>query len=165
MARINLFNLQPLYGLANVAIIVAVFFILIANLNYASEMFLGTRTMASIEAVLLLSGAMLSLGLVVMVVPLLGIHKRIELEKRSMLAETAGQIEGLRSQLRETLLNEDFGQIQGIEKALATVFAMRANIQAIPGWPWSPGTLRNFATAILLPLVIWLAQRLLSPLF
>jgi len=165
VARINLFNLQPLYGLANVAMIVAVFFILIANLNYVSEMFLGTRTIVSIEAVLALSGALLTLGWIVMVVPLLGIHRKIEQEKRKLMAEAAQDIEDLRRQLSAEVRGGGYQQIQHIEKALNAVFQLRTNTQAVPAWPWSPGTLRNFGTAILLPIVIWLAQRLLAPLF
>ena len=162
---LNLFNLQPLYGLANVTMIVAIFFILIANMNYASEMFLGTRTMSSPENVVLFSGAILGLGLIVIIVPLLGIHRRIEQEKRQLLAEAAQDIEDLRRQLSAEVRGGGYQQIQHIEKALNAVFQLRTNIQAVPAWPWRPGTLRNFGTAILLPLVIWLAQRLLAPLF
>jgi len=162
--RINLFNLQPLYGLASVAMIIAGFFVIVGNLNYALEMFLGTRTMTT-AGVIQLSGLILTMAAIVTVVPLLGIHRKIGREKRYLLAVNADQVEDLRLLLESELTARKFDQIQNIDKGLSALFAMRANIRAVPAWPWSPGTLRNFGTAILLPLVIWLAQRLLAPLF
>ena len=31
-------------------------------------------------------------------------------------------------------------------------------------WPWSPGTLRGFGTAIVLPIALWLIYRVLDQL-
>ena len=34
----------------------------------------------------------------------------------------------------------------------------------LPTWPWSTGTLRGFASVLVVPIVIWLIQRLLGNL-
>lgn len=162
--RISLFNLQSLYGLSRVTMIVGAFMVINVNMNYVWETFLGTRTQ-SLDQMIGLSVAILVAALVVVVTPLWGIHRKIGNEKRKMLMEIAQQIEALHLALQDNLKAREYQNIQSIDRGLNTLFTMRNNIQAIPAWPWNPSTFRNFASAIMLPLLIWLAQRLLSQFF
>ncbi|MEX1072002.1 MAG: hypothetical protein WEC37_05185 [Anaerolineales bacterium] len=162
--NLNLFNLQPLYGLSRVAMLVGGFIIIIINMNYLWEVFLGTPSMSQ-ETIILLSFVLLIFALAVIIAPIWGIHRRIEDKKRTMLAANAEQIVALEQSLQDDLKRKKFTNVDGIGKGLSALFSMRANIQAIPAWPWQPGAFRNFASAILLPLLIWLAQRILTQYF
>ncbi len=53
----------------------------------------------------------------------------------------------------------------GLNKALGTMLQQRDVVARLPTWPWSAGTLRAFVTAILLPLGLFIVQRVLSQLF
>ena len=160
----NLFNLYPLQSLSRVTLFIAAFMVLVVNVNLALELFLGTQTQSSGDVIAVYIFG-LTIALVVFVVPLLGMRRKIEAEKRALLAENAHQIENLRFSLQKELRRKKLQNISELEKALSALFALRANILAVPALPWTPGTFRNFATAVVLPLVIWLAQRLLTPLF
>jgi hypothetical protein len=38
-------------------------------------------------------------------------------------------------------------------------------LEAVSTWPWQPETLRGILVAVLLPLLVWLLQRVLSRVF
>jgi hypothetical protein len=164
VANLNLFNLQPLYGLSRVTMLVGGFIIIVININYLWEAFLGTPSMSQ-ETIVLLSFILLIAALAVVILPLWGIHRRIEAKKRTMLAANAERILALEQALQQDLDKMKLTKMDGIGKGLSALFAMRVNIQATPAWPWQPGAFRNFASAIMLPLLIWLAQRLLTQYF
>ncbi|MCW5876678.1 MAG: hypothetical protein KIS85_07315 [Anaerolineales bacterium] len=161
--KLNLFNLQPLYGLARVAMVVGIFLVLMVNLNFVSETYLGSVTQSP-EAILFLSALGISAAVAVFVIPVLGIHRKIEKDKTNLLAENAEQIESLRGEIQSDMEGRNFKNIDGLEKGLSALLKVRESIGAIPTWPWSPGTLRSFASAIMLPLIVWLLQRVLTPL-
>ena len=51
-----------------------------------------------------------------------------------------------------------------MSKAVAGIKDELALLERIPTWPWKPDTLRLLTTAIVLPIVLWLATRLLERL-
>jgi hypothetical protein len=74
---------------------------------------------------------------------------------------------GLKGLLREVNRDIDarnLGGLDSLERALGSVIRQREIVAKLPTWPWSPGTARGFASAILLPLAIFVAQRLVSQL-
>jgi hypothetical protein len=162
--NLNLFNLQPLYGLSRVAMLVSGFIIININMNYVLEVFLGTPSMSQ-ETIILLSFILFIVALAAAIVPLWGIHQRIENKKRTMLAANAERIIALEQTLQRDLDRKKFTNVDGIGKGISALFTMRNNIQSIPAWPWQPGAFRNFATAILLPLMVWLVQRFFGNIF
>jgi hypothetical protein len=52
-----------------------------------------------------------------------------------------------------------------MEKSLASLYRMREQIEKVPTWPWTPGTFRNFLSAVFLPMGLWFFQRYLSGMF
>ena len=49
-----------------------------------------------------------------------------------------------------------------LSKALASLEIERASLERVPTWPWERGTLRSLVAALLLPLILWLAQAFLE---
>jgi hypothetical protein len=164
VTELNLFDLQPLYGLARVAMTAGAFMVVLANLNFAWELFLGTPSM-NFETTVLVSIVALVVTLVVVLIPLWGIHSKIDDEKRSLLADNAAQIKDLHKVLETDLRKKKFANLDSIQKGLDALFTMRTNIKDVPAWPWRPGAFRNFASAILLPLLLVALQRLLLQFF
>lgn len=162
--KVNLFHLQPMYGLAGVAMVVSGYFIIGANLNVIAELYLGTAT-SSADTALTDSAVIFVIALVMVILPLSGIRRKIDEAKRTYLADLGVQIEGVSRDLQADVSERKFEDIQGLERSLNALFNLRTQVQAIPAWPWQPGAFRNFISAIGLPLLIWLAQRLLSQFF
>ena len=72
--------------------------------------------------------------------------------------------------VRELHKRVDTGQLEGmtdLNMALASLEIEQNAIKQIPTWPWQPETVRWLATALVLPLALWLiqfvTQRMLSP--
>lgn len=162
--KVNLFHLQPMYGITGVAMVVSGYFIISAYLNIVSELYLGTST-TNAEMALTFSAVIFVIALVLVFLPLSGIRRKIDEAKRTYLADLGIQIEGLSRDLQADVSNRKFENIQGFERSLAALFNLRTQVQAIPAWPWQPGAFRNFFSAIGLPLFIWLMQRVLSQYF
>ncbi|TAK13753.1 MAG: hypothetical protein EPO32_04055 [Anaerolineae bacterium] len=162
--KVNLFDLQQLYGLTSVTLVVGSFFLALANLNYVIEVFGGTASLTNEETVNIY---LINVGvaLLMVILPLYGIHNKINREKRNVLSELGQQVESLRNDLQADVSGRKFENIQGLERSLTALFNLRGQVQAIPAWPWQPGSLRNFLSAIGLPLFIWLMQRVLSQYF
>lgn len=166
--KVNLFNLQPLYGLSGVAMMVGGFFVFGALISfwgielYNREIYVDVPAASADDIVLIISVGVALLALVALILPLYGIHNKIEDEKRRVLAELGDQVDELRNDLQTDIRAKTFENIQGLERGINALFNMRNNVTLIPAWPWKPGALRNFFTAIGLPLFIWLMQRVLS---
>ena len=96
------------------------------------------------------------------VLPLWIVHHRLELEKRSLLA-------GINGRMKTTLLDqhqamdlkdyEKLGQLNGV---MASLKGEQELLLKIPTWPWRSGSLTGFLSAIALPIIIFLLQRLLA---
>jgi hypothetical protein len=99
------------------------------------------------------------------VLPLAGAHERLAGQK-AMLQDAAE----LRLQATLANLNRDVdagevGRADGLNKTIASLVAQREILARLPTWPWSAGTVRGLGSAILLPLMIFLAQQALGRLF
>lgn len=169
--KVNLFNLQPLYGLAGVAMMVGGFFVFAALMNvlsielYNRQIYQNVQAADGGEVQLVLSVTVALLALAALILPLYGIHNKIEDEKRRVLAELGEQVDELRNDLQTDIRAKTFENIQGLERGINALFNMRSNVTLIPAWPWKPGALRAFFSTIGLPLFIWLMQRVLSQYF
>ncbi len=72
-----------------------------------------------------------------------------------------------RAALAELHERVDSGDLQGVEdlnSAIASLEIERQALSRIPTWPWQPETVRLLATALVLPLVLLLAQVVLQVL-
>lgn len=56
----------------------------------------------------------------------------------------------------------DLARADGLNKQLASMLQQREVLATLRTWPWSTGTLRAVITAILLPIVLFIVQSLLS---
>jgi hypothetical protein len=98
------------------------------------------------------------------VLPLLGIHRRLVAEKQRLEGEVSARLASVIDEVNGAVDARDDGRADGLAKLLAAMLQQRDVVARLPTWPWSAGTLRGFLSAILLPLVIFLLQRLLTQL-
>ena len=103
-------------------------------------------------------------GVAIFIVPLLGMHDRLVAAKAGLQAAGERRLTALLAELHADVNGLSLGRADGLGKLLAATLSEREVLAKLPTWPWSAGTLRGFVTAILLPLGLFLVQRILSQL-
>ena len=159
--QINLFHLQPLYAFSGLTMTSSFFWVVLLNLNLFSNL---EASSSATDVILswIINAPYILLAFVTFIVPLWGIHRRIQNRKEAAIEENGIQIEKAHQILYRLLNKADYKQTADMEKSLASLYKMREQIEKVPTWPWNPGTLRGFLSAVFLPLGIWLTQQILS---
>jgi hypothetical protein len=106
----------------------------------------------------------LSVVLPVFIWPLWSAHRLLAEAKERGLARVAGRKEAARRQLHEAVDAGRLDQVDPLNKVLGALETENAELHKVPTWPWAPGTLRGLLGTVLLPIVLWLIQRLLGSL-
>ena len=152
--RINLFQMKPLYAFSNLSAITAgslaiiIYGFLIVNPNMDT----------SDPAILIWVFVFLITAFVTFIWPQLGIHRLQIAEKDRLLEEANQHFEATIVELHQRV---DDGKLEGmmdLNMAIASLQMELKILNEIPTWPWVPETVRWLATALLLPLGLWLIQ-------
>jgi hypothetical protein len=154
---VNLFQPQPLYAFSNLTLRTAVALVLLSYYIVAvsSRVSMGPATVG-------LLGINLSLSVALFTLPLYGMHTRLREEKNRMMSAVSGRIDGVFGSLHRALEDPVAGQIDTLNKGLTSLMVERDLIVKSPTWPWTPGTVRAFASSALLPIALWLITRALE---
>jgi len=103
-----------------------------------------------------------AIALVAFVVPLYGLHTRLDAEKARLQGEAEHRLKALLATLNEDVDRGDLARADGLNKQLASMLQQRDVLAKLPTWPWSTGTLRAVISAVLLPIVLVIVQAVLS---
>lgn len=101
---------------------------------------------------------------------LFDIHTRIRMIKTEYLEEIDSRLQAAFTTLHQRIDEsgdskpEDAPALGSLRSTMDALLVERGVIAKIPTWPWQPGTLAGFLTAILLPLIVWALQSLLQRL-
>jgi hypothetical protein len=98
-------------------------------------------------------------GVACFVVPLWGIHSRLELEEERLLRAAETRTNAVTDELYRRIDAGDFDGTKAIADSFAGVSAARQRIERLPTWPWPPQLLRGFISALLLPVAVYLLTR------
>lgn len=159
-AEVRLSNIRPMYALSRVTGLAALGVVL--N-NYG--WFLA-QPGADLNNPVTIFESLFNFGiaLVVFVWPLWSAHRLLAEAKERGLIRVAGRKETARGQLHEAV---DAGQLERVDplnKVLGALEAENGELTKVATWPWAPGTLRGLLGTVLLPIALWLIQRLLGSL-
>jgi hypothetical protein len=105
------------------------------------------------------------LGIITFTWPLLGIHQLLAAKKEQLQGMVNKRLQKCLVAFDQALEKGDMAQMDAINKAIDNAERERRVVEAIPTWPWQPATLRGAVTALLLPLILWVATRVLERLF
>lgn len=161
-ARINIYQLQPLYALSLPGAFTA-----IGSIGYI-YIWLAIRASASQSAGPIeigLSVVFAAIAGATFALPLLGAHRRLVAEKNRRLAEASSRFEALAEELLRAIDSRRLDKMDPLNKALANLEIVQGGLRRIPTWPWQAGAVRGLLAALLLPVVVWLIQLLLGRLF
>ena len=162
--RVDLFDTTPINALSRLTatsglgiLVTALVFL------FGSDESLGAE--GGDRAFPLLTGLVLvALSIVSFASPLRGMHRRLVAEKARLLGASTARMKETLALIHTTVDTKDFGQADQLQKTLTSLLAERDVLAKLPTWPWSPGTLRGFATAAVLPVLLWLVFRVLERL-
>ncbi|TAL06217.1 MAG: hypothetical protein EPO00_11525 [Chloroflexota bacterium] len=101
-------------------------------------------------------------AIVVFVLPLLGMHGRLEAEKDDLEEAADGRMRDLVRELNEAIDARAADRVERVDRMVSALRHERELLARLPTWPWSTGTIRGFGSALLLPLVLFLIQRYLG---
>ena len=103
-------------------------------------------------------------AVIVFFVPLRGMRRRLQAEKRRLLDESGERL--LRATARlHGAIDRGGGEVSELRVALQSLDEDRARIKAASTLPWETATLRGFGTALALPLLTWLITALATRAF
>lgn len=157
LARVELFRQQPLHALSTVTRRGALGLFLVYA--YVPAMTLGLDAVQDPVYLASLAGGAV-LAAVAAVVPLLGTHQVLAEERRSRATATGHRIQVAADALDEAI---DAGDLEAVDRELKALGALRTQkdlVDSASTWPWPPGTVRNVATTVLVPLLLLLAREL-----
>jgi hypothetical protein len=96
------------------------------------------------------------------VAPLYGMHVKIAAEKARRVSDVNGRLDRALEGLHRRADTDDVADADRYNDHLASLLAERDVMARAPTWPWAPGTLGGFATALVLPVVLWFVYRFLD---
>jgi hypothetical protein len=101
-------------------------------------------------------------AMAVFVLPVMGMRDRLDKEKQRVIDDSSDLLQVAIGYLHSKVSDRDFEGIAGTERAINALIRERELLEKISTWPWDPRTIRGFASALLLPIFIWLVTRLLE---
>ncbi len=157
--RVDLLKPGPLYRLSRVTAGTSLGLVLLIYLFYATDpvFFFNAINLG-------VAGFIAFVAIAAFLLPLLGIHRILAAEKEHLLEETADRLKRTLAELHRRVDQVELGQMDALNKAIASLETERNLVSRIPTWPWQPEALRTLIGALLLPLILWLTQVLLGPI-
>jgi hypothetical protein len=105
-----------------------------------------------------------AVAVLIFVLPMLGMHRRLATAKEEAQTDADERLRAIMAELDRAVDARDLPRAEGLQKMLAANLSQRDVLARLRTWPWSTGTLRGFASTLLLPIVIFLIQQTLIEL-
>jgi hypothetical protein len=159
--RVDPFQPRPLYAFSNLTSRTGIgLLVLVASGLVANPLALQSAAFWTIWAPWLVGVPLMAVA--IFVGPLYGMHRRLSAEKDAIQRASDERLTAILVELNEATDARDVARAEGLQKLLASQLSQREVYARLPTWPWSTGTLRGFASAMLLPIVLFLVQRYLG---
>jgi hypothetical protein len=156
--HVDLYDTQPLIAFSGLTARAAIGLVL---LQYAILAILPGESKLTL---VIPSVALTLIAVAVFVWPLLGVHRLLEEEKGEQLSAVEQRLKAAVGTLYERVDSGRLVDMEQVEKTITSLKTTRDLVDSRPTWPWQPATVRGLATAILLPIGLWLLQELLQRL-
>jgi hypothetical protein len=163
-SKISLFQTSPIYALssltARTGLAYAMLCYYMVFLYYGLKMFGPQPAFSFVD--LFTAGLVLLASVASFIIPLLGMHDRLVVEKARALYEANKRIELVIAKLHEQVDSSTSGDADIVNKNLSSLLLESETLSKMSTWPWKPETLRGLVGAITLPVVVWLITTVLD---
>ena len=156
--KINISHLTSIYSFSRYTAIIAIWIFLITYVNAAllfPEVFENPLAASSIYF-------LIAFSLAIFYLPLRGMNQRLVVEKEKLLENVTSRIEKTFNRIHTADDKQDLSSIGALRSLLAALREEREMIESIPTWPWRPGTITGLLSALFLPTILGLVNRLLA---
>jgi hypothetical protein len=89
------------------------------------------------------------------VLPLRVLHVRLAAQKRTLVAASQDRLKQVLERVHESVEADDMSRADQLNKTLASVLSEHDVLGRLSTWPWTTGTFRGVASAVLLPILIF----------
>jgi len=96
------------------------------------------------------------------VLPLRVMHNRLVDEKARLMADSQDRLKVVLSRVHDAVDQDDLGRAEQLRQTLTAVLAERDVLAKLHTWPWSAGTFRGFASALILPIALILFTQVID---
>lgn len=155
--HINLFEIGPLYVFARFAARTALGLLALMYAWIATTGAAWTR-----PEYLALAGTVLLVAAATFVAPLWGVHRLLSDEKTRLLGEANRVMQTATADLHRRVQSGDLSNMNVLKTALDGLVIERTMLDKISTWPWQAETARGMATALVVPVVLWLIFHILD---
>ena len=155
--QVDLFQLGPLYAFSSLAGRIAI------GIALMTSAWIYAISLGRSDNVVYLLAPFVAIPLLVVtfILPLTGIHGILQQEKRRLQGENSLHIKATIQELHRRAETGEYGQMDGVNKAMDSLVKEQTVLDKIPTWPWQPETIRWVGTALLLPIILAVVTRLL----
>lgn len=157
---VNLLNLDPVHAFSALTARTGIGVILLLIFAY----FLDPPTLATTLDIFI-TAATLFVAVAVFAFPVIGIRDQLEEEKHQILNFTSGLLQATCDSFHSKVKKGDYKELDGMETAITTLIRERELYARISTWPWDAGTIRGFASTLLLPIFLLLVAQLIERFF
>ena len=155
---IDLFRMRSIYAFSNLAALKAVcliipplgFLYLLPDISLRDPLVLGFYLFIT------------SVGFITFLLPQLGIHQLQRQEKDRLLDDVGQRYTTLLKEMNEKVDQKKYQDVSVISSTIDSLVREIEAIEKISTWPWKPETFRWLITAMILPLLVWIAQYFLD---
>lgn len=154
--RIELLDPDPLHALSSVTSLVGFSFVAVTSFSMVTDPETH-QTAAGLALTLIL----LAFAVASFILPLWGMHRRLQTEKARLGGEVGRRIEVTTARLYAHVDENRPGATEERDRLLALV-TTRDLIDKLGTWPWRPETPRWLISALIIPLALWGLTRLLE---
>ena len=102
------------------------------------------------------------IAVLIFVVPLLGLHSRLEASRSAQLDLVGKRLQTVVAELSGRIERGDLGDAAPLQQAIMSLVAARDTLLRVQTWPWRPGTFNTFLSVIGAPIVIYILTRVLA---
>jgi hypothetical protein len=159
LTEIDIFQLDPLLAFSSVTARSGMIILGIGYLVAAPEPAPVDWAVIAFVAIAIL------LAVAAFVLPMYGMHQRIAQEKSRLGSLANRDLQVVLAELSSRAQTRDLTDADALNQQLSSLITQRDVIAGIPTWPWEPTTVRGFATAVVLPIALWLVFRAFEQLF
>ncbi len=164
-ANVDIFKPAPLTALARLTAVTAIGFLaFVAVYALTTSITVPTTQQSALPAFVAEEIAMISLAVASFVLPLRVMHARLVEEKLELISAAQDRLKTTLERVHAAVAANDLSTADQLNKTLSSVLSEREVLAKLPTWPWSTGTFRGVASAVLLPVAIFVITRLIDQL-
>jgi hypothetical protein len=155
--NIDLLNLEPAHAFSMLTARTGIGLILLLILAYLYDPF---KALTALDV--FWYGLTVILAAAIFAVPVMSLRGRLIEEKRRALADTTYHLRLAREILHSKVRDKNLTDMKEIDAGLASLARDLELYRRASTWPWDSAAMRALASALVLPIIIWLVTRLLE---